>query len=116
MSDDRDNFEDGIQPADFTRRRVAAILRREKPNPVQGDYAQWKGLLVRGQIHEAAKDAFGFIQIGKLEVITYNLFGKIKTWRVIPMDKRRFPKSAIKKPANCNFHSRFYAPPPPDRP
>ena len=114
MPDDRDYMHGDNPPADFTRRRVAGILRRERPRYENGDETSWNGLLALGKIHSSSKEIFGCIQIGKLKVYTYNLFGRIKTWRVIPMDKQRFPKSAIKKPANSNFRSRFVRFLPPD--
>ena len=95
---------------DFTRRRVAGILRREKPRYEQDRAQTWFAFLY-WCLHDRNRDAFGVIQIGKLEVITYNLFGKIKTYRVIPLTKRPLPAYFLRKPSNSNLYSRFFTPP-----
>lgn len=97
---------------DFTRRRVAGILRRERPLYENGDETRWEGFKALWKINASSKDRFGVIQVGRLRVFTNNLFGKIKTYRVIPMDTVPFIKTwELKKVANSNVRSRFFTPP-----
>jgi hypothetical protein len=109
MADDRDYMNGDDAPADFQRRRVAGVLRREKPCYENGDETSWNGILALGKIH--ASSTFGGIKVGKLKVLTNNLFGKIKTYLVIHLDTIPYPKWMLKKPANSNLHSRYFTPP-----
>lgn len=112
MSDDREYMNGENSPADFTRRRVAGILRRERPLYENGDETRWEGIKALGKIHSSSQDSFGVIRVGTLRVYTYNLFGKLRTYRVIPSDTIPYPTTQLlKKLANSNLRSRFFKPP-----
>jgi hypothetical protein len=107
MPNDRDYLNGDNAPADFTRRRVARILRRERPLYENGDHTQRRFFQEYTRLHDRSRDAFGIVEVGKLKVITYNLIGKIRTDRIISLTEFPLPPWFIRKADNSNMYSRF---------
>lgn len=115
MQNDDENqgagFGTPIDPADFSRRRVAGILRREKPRFEQGDRTQHRFAKEFLALHTRSRDAFGIVEVGKLKVVTYNLFGKTKTYQFISLTEFPLAKWFVRRSVNSNIRSRFFTPP-----
>lgn len=90
--------------SDFGRRRFAARLRTERPMLDQDDTTLRKEKAMLAILH-GAKEDFGVLNVGQLEVLTYNAFPRLPACLSVIM---RFPKPLPKRwvtPANLD--SRF---------
>lgn len=109
FSDDEYSPGDGLgapldDASDFGRRRFAARLRTERPMLDQDDTKLRKEKAMLAILY-AAKEDFGVLKVGAVEVTTFNAFPKMPSYLAVIM---KFPKPLPKRwlsPANVD--SRF---------
>lgn len=113
MSDDYNNAENGILPVDFTRHRVARLLRRERPRLEQGT-AHSRMIQEGLRMAKECGPGYGYdgFELGRIQYHCYNAFGKATARDVIWSNRREAVPASWLRPANStsqffNTSSRF---------
>lgn len=95
-----------IPAGDFSRKRVADILRREKPMQDQQNAALRLVRALSRMFDEVRGTTFGAVYLKKGRIITYNLAKNARPFEVIWMGHKPVPAIWLHQPAN--FQSKFF--------